>query len=340
MTHEHPEQQAAGKALYGDDEMQATRGWDWRADVDALNAYERVDPTQSSKESLTDRLVTRVENCELTAREVRDRYRSTYRRRAASFWEAAEKRGREWRSEDDRREEAERWVLEAPQRAQQALEAQEATQSAQRAEEAQEAAQRAQKAAQRAQEAEEARARREAKKREHEERMSTDPVYRADQEHKNELEQQAQDEARKQASAKHAAEMQRHHFRLLKEAGHEALWEEYCTLEEASSLRLAHLEARAVERAEWHESKGCEEGCLNDFEHEPGDKNGQCFDIDIAGEDDPVMERMMDRRDEVKVAAENGVHFVNRSALAGLRRKAEVMLARYEKEHTLYGRRG
>ena len=69
-THEHPNQQALGKARYGDDEMIATPGWDWRADVDSLNAREKVDPERPARLAVIERFADRVLAGELTARDM------------------------------------------------------------------------------------------------------------------------------------------------------------------------------------------------------------------------------------------------------------------------------
>ncbi|WP_202381337.1 hypothetical protein [Leucobacter chromiireducens] len=346
-THEHPEQQAKGKALYGDDEVIASPGWDWRADVDALNAYEGIDPAKAAKQTLVDRLTDRILDGELTARDVRRMHSKTYKDRGPAFWEGYEKRAEQWRADD--REVEERQQREAQQveesrlYAEQQEAAQKAREEAEKREaeaEAQRAAEEAQRAAQEAREAEEAAARREDERREHEERLATDPEYRAEHERQLAREKAEARAAHEEAEASRKAQKRDLKLWHLKDRGHLKFWEEWCALEEAQELRVARLEERATERAAWHEANGCEVGCVNDAEHEPGDEEGQCFDGDIAGDDDPVMRAMLDRSNEVEEAADGGRFFVNRATLDGLDRKAAAMLARYEKKHTRGSRRG
>lgn len=99
-THEHPEQQALGKALYTDAEQIASRGWDWRADVDQLNAYERVDPTKPAKLTMIQQLEDRVRAGELTARDVYRRYPDVYRLKPISHWNSVQTQGERWRRDD------------------------------------------------------------------------------------------------------------------------------------------------------------------------------------------------------------------------------------------------
>jgi hypothetical protein len=99
-THEHPDQQALGKARYGDDEMIATPGWDWRAEVDALNARENVDPGRPSRLALIDRLSERVLAGELTARDVHNQNKKIYLAKSTGYWAGLERQAAEWRLQD------------------------------------------------------------------------------------------------------------------------------------------------------------------------------------------------------------------------------------------------
>lgn len=346
-THEHPEQQAKGKALYGDEEVIASPGWDWRADVDALNAYEGIDPAKSAKQTLVDRLTDRILDGELTARDVARTHRRTYKTKVPAFWEGYEKRAEQWRADDRAAEERQQQEAQQVEESRLYAEQQEAAQKAREEaaeaearEEARRAAEEAERAAQRAQEAAEEAARREDERREHEERLATDPEYRAEHERQAAVEKAEMREKIEKSKASRKTQMREHRLDMLKLRGHLKLWEECCALDAAVVLREGHLEARAEERGAWHQSNDCEEGCVNDAEHEPGDGDGQCFDIDIAGEDDPVLAAMIARSNEAEEAADGGRFFVERTALDGLDRKAAAVLARYEKKHARGSRRG
>lgn len=102
-THEHPDQQALGKARYGDDEMIATPGWDWRAEVDALNAREGVDPERPARLTVIERLSNRVVEGELTARDVHRTNAKIYMAKGPGHWSQLERTATEWK-----RQEAER----------------------------------------------------------------------------------------------------------------------------------------------------------------------------------------------------------------------------------------
>lgn len=99
-THEHPNQQALGKARYGDDEMIATPGWDWRADVDALNAREKVDPERPARLAVIERFAERVLAGELTARDVLNQNKKIYLAKSTGFWDQLERKAAEWKLQD------------------------------------------------------------------------------------------------------------------------------------------------------------------------------------------------------------------------------------------------
>ncbi|MDK1359657.1 hypothetical protein QNO00_05175 [Arthrobacter sp. zg-Y1219] len=99
-THEHPDQQALGKARYGDDEMIATPGWDWRSEVDALNAREKVDPEREARLTVVDRFSQRVLAGELTARDVHNQNKRIYLAKSTSHWAALERQAAEWKRQD------------------------------------------------------------------------------------------------------------------------------------------------------------------------------------------------------------------------------------------------
>lgn len=99
-THEHPDQQALGKARYGDDEMIATPGWDWRAEVDALNARENVDPERPARLTVVDRFSQRVLAGELTARDVHRQNKKIYLAKSTTYWAGLERQAAEWKRQD------------------------------------------------------------------------------------------------------------------------------------------------------------------------------------------------------------------------------------------------
>lgn len=158
-THEHPDQQALGKARYGDDEMIATPGWDWRADVDALNAREHVDPERPAHLTMIERISNRVLKGELSARDVHRKYEKIYLAKGPSYWARLERAAAEWK-----RQEAEETELRAheerrhAEQAEQAKRAEQAERERQAADE-REAAERAEREAQTRQQAEEQAAR-------------------------------------------------------------------------------------------------------------------------------------------------------------------------------------
>ncbi|WP_024366906.1 hypothetical protein [Arthrobacter sp. TB 26] len=96
-THEHPDQQALGKARYGDDEMIATPGWDWRAEVDALNAREKVDPERPARLAAVDRFAQRILAGELTPRDVYDQNKKIYLTKSTGHWTQLERQAAEWK---------------------------------------------------------------------------------------------------------------------------------------------------------------------------------------------------------------------------------------------------
>lgn len=96
-THEHPDQQALGKARYGDDEMIATPGWDWRAEVDALNAREKVDPERPARLAAVDRFAQRILAGELTARDVYNENKGIYLAKSIGHWTQLERQAAEWK---------------------------------------------------------------------------------------------------------------------------------------------------------------------------------------------------------------------------------------------------
>ncbi|MDJ0356051.1 cell envelope integrity protein TolA [Paenarthrobacter sp. PH39-S1] len=99
-THEHPDQQALGKARYGDDEMIATPGWNWRAEVDALNAREGVDPGRPARLTLIERFSQRVLAGELTARDVHHQNKKIYLTKSQGYWNGLERQAAEWKRQD------------------------------------------------------------------------------------------------------------------------------------------------------------------------------------------------------------------------------------------------
>ncbi|MCC9192732.1 hypothetical protein LOC59_03560 [Arthrobacter sp. zg-Y916] len=99
-THEHPDQQALGKARYGDDEMIATPGWDWRAEVDALNGREGVDPERPARLTVIERLSKRVLAGELTARDVHRINAKIYLAKGPSHWSRLEHTAAEWKRQE------------------------------------------------------------------------------------------------------------------------------------------------------------------------------------------------------------------------------------------------
>lgn len=99
-THEHPDQQALGKARYGDDEIIATPGWAWRAEVDALNAREKIDPERPARLAVIDRFADRVLAGELTARDVHNQNKRIYLAKSPGFWSQLERQAAEWKLQD------------------------------------------------------------------------------------------------------------------------------------------------------------------------------------------------------------------------------------------------
>jgi hypothetical protein len=147
--HEHPDQQALGKARYGDDEMIATPGWDWRAEVDALNAREKVDPERPARLAAVDRFAQRILAGELTARDVYDQNKKVYLAKRTGHWTQLERQAAEWKRQmaeeaaqkayEERRQAAEaeraeraRLAAEQAERERQAAVAQEAAAQAER----------------------------------------------------------------------------------------------------------------------------------------------------------------------------------------------------------------
>ncbi|MCG2621766.1 hypothetical protein LVY72_07520 [Arthrobacter sp. I2-34] len=154
-THEHPDQQALGKARYGDDEMIATPGWDWRADVDALNAREHVDPERPARLTLIERLAKRVLAGELTARDVHRQNEKIYLAKGPSYWARLEHTAAEWKRQEA--EETERRAYEERRQAEEAEQVERAEQAERerQAADEREAAERAEREAQARQQAEE-----------------------------------------------------------------------------------------------------------------------------------------------------------------------------------------
>lgn len=99
-THEHPDQQALGKARYGDEEMIATPGWNWRAEVDALNAREGIDPGRPARLTVIERLSKRVVEGELTARDVHRINAKIYLAKGPSHWSRLEHTAAEWKRQE------------------------------------------------------------------------------------------------------------------------------------------------------------------------------------------------------------------------------------------------
>ena len=120
-THEHPDQQALGKARYGDDEMIATPGWDWRAEVDALNAREHVDPERPARLTVIDRYSQRVLDGELTALDVYHQNKRIYLAKSTGHWTQLERQASEWK-----RQKAEETARRAYEERRQAAEAEQA----------------------------------------------------------------------------------------------------------------------------------------------------------------------------------------------------------------------
>lgn len=104
LTHEHPDQQAMGKALYSDDEIMATPGWDWRADVDALNRYEGVDADAQrvGGKTLLERVEEAVLRGEMTSRDVFEKHPRLYmaKGKGAKHWDSLERKASEWAEQD------------------------------------------------------------------------------------------------------------------------------------------------------------------------------------------------------------------------------------------------
>lgn len=162
-THEHPDQQALGKARYSDDEMIATPGWDWRAEVDALNASEQVDPGRPARLTVIERLSKRVLKGELTAREVHRQNEKIYLAKGPSYWAGLERTAAEWKRQEaeaaERRAYEERRHAEQTEQAERARLAAEQAERERRAAVEREAAERAEREAQARQLAEERAAR-------------------------------------------------------------------------------------------------------------------------------------------------------------------------------------
>lgn len=99
-THEHPDQQALGKARYGDEEMIATPGWNWRAEVDALNARERVDPARPARLTVIEGISKRLLKGELSARDVHQQYEKIFLAKGLSYWAGLERTAAEWKRQE------------------------------------------------------------------------------------------------------------------------------------------------------------------------------------------------------------------------------------------------
>ena len=304
FTHEEREQQAKGKALYGDDEFVLSDGWqltEWksvRGAIDALNAYEGVEPARESKQSLFDRVVGRVRAGELRPRQVAMRFRKTYDAKTPSFWETQWSTGARWRADDERAAEqaaakaAEVWraspegqqewaeqhelIKQADAKARAEWEAARVADAARRAErdrvaeEQQRERAKEQVREQARRDAETARAR-EAAQRAHRERMATDPEYRE--------QERAKQAARAAERGALAVEV---NADLVKgnTAKQNRLAAELFALDRAVVLRSEEL----VQRAEAHIA---------------GDEPGQCFDFDITGTDDAVTVALLARWDVI-----------------------------------------
>ncbi|SKB73515.1 hypothetical protein SAMN05660473_02136 [Arthrobacter sp. 49Tsu3.1M3] len=130
-THEHPDQQTLGKARYGDDEMIATPGWDWRAEVDALNAREKVDPERPARLAAVDRFAQRILAGELTARDVYDQNKRIFLAKSTGHWTQLERQAAEWK-----RQKAEETALKVYEERRQAAEAEQAERACLAAEQA------------------------------------------------------------------------------------------------------------------------------------------------------------------------------------------------------------
>ncbi|POH75192.1 hypothetical protein [Arthrobacter glacialis] len=125
LTHEHPNEQAKGKHRYGDDEMlYSTRCQRWRAEVDALNQLDGIDPEKATKTTLVERLARQVLSGVLTERQVKTDYTSLYLAKGPSYWERLERRFKKFAADDAEaanhnalREERERAAREASIRA-------------------------------------------------------------------------------------------------------------------------------------------------------------------------------------------------------------------------------
>lgn len=79
LTHESPTEQAKGKHLYADEEVFASLGYDWRAEIDALRASEGHIPP------LLDRLRLAVLWGERSARSVLEEYPQVFVRHVQEF---------------------------------------------------------------------------------------------------------------------------------------------------------------------------------------------------------------------------------------------------------------
>lgn len=175
---EHPDQTATGKASYGDDEMYASPTFDWRADVDALKAYEGIDPGRPARMTLIERLSQRVLSGDLTARDAHRRHSKVYLAKGPSYWEGFERKADKWATTDaakaeQKAMEARRHLALATQEHADRMAAEEAARDEARAEQ-QEAAERAERERIAAQARAEMLAREEAKRRMPEHREHTE----------------------------------------------------------------------------------------------------------------------------------------------------------------------
>lgn len=115
LTHEHPSQ--AHKARYEDADVLASRGYDWRAEVDALNGREGL---AALPERVTlAQLLGDVAQGLRTPRQVAEQHPEQYVRRSVGAWEALAEQAATWRAEDAREQERAQHEAEAAARAEQ-----------------------------------------------------------------------------------------------------------------------------------------------------------------------------------------------------------------------------
>ncbi|XJN89978.1 hypothetical protein ACHMXD_02775 [Micrococcus luteus] len=98
LTHEHPSQ--AHKARYEDSEVLASRGYDWRSDVDALSSREGL-VGAPERVSLT-QLLGDVARGLRTPRQVAEQHAELYVRRPVSAWDTLAQQAAQWAAEDAR----------------------------------------------------------------------------------------------------------------------------------------------------------------------------------------------------------------------------------------------